>query len=173
MRMNRASQERRGGDLDRRGLTLIEVLVAAAILAASFALFYNVFVIHWTALEGTIARDQLWQEAGTIVRQMSDDGRRAKVIEMVEDTASRKAVRFMDKAGGLLGLYEMFPNGHLQRTDAGGNTTLMSDHMLFGPSEFKKDHHSLRIKLSLEAPVLTKTVRVDTENEIFPRNYLY
>jgi len=171
--MMRRSQMKKGLLINCRGLSLIEVLASGMILAASFALFYNVFVINWTALEGYIARNQLWQEAATIIRQMSDDGRHAKVIEIVEDTASRKAVRFMDKASVRIALYEILPNGELHRTDIAGNRTLMSDHLLFGSASFQKDGQALEIALSLETGVLTKTVQIDTVNEVFPRNYLY
>jgi len=165
--------EKRGQRLffNRRGLTLIEILTAAAILAASFALFYNVFIINWTALEGYIVRNQLWQEAATVIRLMSADGRGAKAIDIVEITSSRKAVRFIDKTSTPIALYEIFPNGNLQRSDGGGNTTLMSDNVFFGSSSFVKNGQALEIILSLRAPVLIKTVQISTVNEIFPRNY--
>jgi len=155
----------------RQGITFVEVLTALVIIAAAFGVFYGVFVMNWMALEGYIVRTQLWDEASTIIRKLTEDGRFSKTIEIVELSDGNKTVRFFDRSGEQVAVYTITADGSLQRTE-GANSSLLSKNIQFGESTFEKDGPALKVKLSLQEQVITRRIRISTENEVFPRNYL-
>ncbi len=155
----------------RAGWTLVEILAASLVLAAATGAFYSVFVTHWLALEGYTVRTQLWDEAGTIIHRMTEDGRTAKTINVIEAAGVSKTAVFLDTSATQTARYTIVHNGRLTRTDVAG-TVQLSDSADFGNSSFLKNGDSLRIILNLRAPAFTREVEISTESEVFPRNYL-
>jgi len=157
----------------RRGLSLVEILTTLFIIAAALGVFYAVFITNWTALESYMVRAQLWEEAGVITRRLTDDGRLAKAIYFQENPGVTQTVRFHDRSGTQFAEYTFDSNGDLKRTDNLTSTVeLLSENVYFAESTFSKDGPALQARLTFQAPVLTQDVKIVTENEIFPRNYL-
>jgi len=154
-----------------RGLSVVELLAAIAIIGGIIAVFYSVFVTNWLAIEQYTVRTHLWEEVSRIMRRMTADGHAATAVQVTVVPATSKTVRFNDRAGNQIALYQIDNAGLIQRWGASGSPAeQLSASADFVNSSLATSGRALQVRLELEDLALTHLVEVASENEIFPRN---
>ncbi len=150
----------------KRGFTLVELVTVVAIIGISSAIFFSVFLLNWTALDGDIERTNLWQDANEIIDRISLDVRIATAIDV---SADGKTLTLTQGGGDVV--YSFTSDGRcLYTSDA--TTEVLSEDVNYDGSLFEENeaHTSVTVTLDLQKDVLGRNVEVATSTEVYSRN---
>jgi len=153
-----------------KGITLVELVMALAILGVTVSILYMVFFSNWRAYEDRIARANLWTEANEIMETMTMDGRVAHQINVSQQQDGSFVTTFVDTLDQPIATYVMTDDGRFQVARAQGEFRTISEYLVLERSSFIKDGESLNMTLALQDNVFGKPVGVQTAIEIYPRN---
>ena len=158
------------GKVSRRSFTLIEMITVLAIIGISGALFYSVFFLNWSGLYNEISRVNLWQDANSIIDDLSLSGRLAKSAVVSSDKKTL-TLKFPDSTQAVYSIINGSPYGSLQETK-GSVTKTFSENIDYTNSSFDvtTSLYSFIVNLDLKDRVFNRNIDVKTSVEICFRN---
>ncbi len=152
-----------------KGFTLTEILVVVLIFGVGVGLFNTIFINNWAAYEDRIARANLWNQANQFFEQLSFEARNASKVDLVI-TDSKKAV-LLTNAGDdpTITSFILSNDGNLSQVKS-DLTKIISTHVVFLKSNFKKSDKSLIVDLQLVDSVFGRNIHLAASTEVFLRN---
>ncbi len=152
--------------INKRGFTLLEILVVIAMLGVVSGVIYTVWYTNWISSEDRISRASMWEEANIIIETLTADVRYSKDIII---TGGNKIASINNSLGVLVATYTITAGGKFQLTK-GGVTQDLSSHINVSRSSFTSQGRGLRLQLGLDYPLYNRILTIDTATEVFPRN---
>ncbi len=143
------------------------MLVIVGVLIGTF---YAVFITNWAAFEDRIARTHMWHQANEIMETVTDDGRFAHVINVVNNPDGSESAIFLDALNQPIVTYTIGLNGEFQMVRNGLAMKVLSDQLDPIQSDFALQGESLRFQLVMQEELFNRNIGFQTSTEVFPRN---
>lgn len=156
-------------NFNKKGVSLVEMLVVVVIVGIAMATFYLVFLKNWEAFDILITRANLAQELDTVVDKIIYDARGSQTINIVNP----KEVRFVDPSN-IARTYRFNQNPPQVQLLQGNNPSIiLSNSLDFANSSFSNvgtNSKTIQVQLSLLENIFGKNINVQSSFQVYRRN---
>lgn len=158
---NRASSNR----MNKRGISLVEILTVLAIVGIGSGLFYSVFYVNWIAFEKQLALADLQLEADEIMETIAIDVRYS-VDFIVEEGGKEVSITLPQDE---IVTYTVTEAGEVSRTKAETTKTFTS-RADYDASIFTDVGNYLAFDLTLFDTIVGDRLALSVSTQAYPRN---